>query len=150
RRIEWQTADKRRLAGSLLLPATYQAGQRLPLVVWAYPNKMGSQYINVFGFSASPSTNLQMLATRGYAVFFPDTPMRIGRAVEDIVAAVTSGVDAVIAQGYADPDRLAIMGHSFGSYSTLSVITHSNAYKAAIISAVIHPDLIAFYLKMNA
>jgi len=60
------------------------------------------------------------------------------------------GVNATIEQGYADPDRLAIMGQSYGSYCTLSIIAQTTRFKAAIITAaVLNPDLFADYLPMS-
>ena len=47
---------------------------------------------------------------------------------------VIPGVNAAIDQGYADPDRLAVMGQSYGSYSMLALITQSNRFKAAIVT----------------
>jgi len=67
--------------------------------------------------------------------------------MEDLMGTVLPGVNAAIDQGYADPDRLAVMGQSYGSYSTLALITQTNRFKAAIITAaVLHPDLFADYL----
>ena len=58
------------------------------------------------------------------------------------------GVNAAIAEGYADPERLAVMGQSYGSYSTLALITQTQRFKAAIITgAMLHPDLFADYLS---
>ena len=63
---------------------------------------------------------------------------------------VMPGVNAAIDQGYADPDRLAVMGQSYGSYCVLALITQTARFKAAIITAaVLHPDLFADYLKLD-
>jgi dipeptidyl aminopeptidase/acylaminoacyl peptidase len=64
---------------------------------------------------------MQMLATRGDAVLKPDTPIRAGRVMRDLLAAVMPGVDRVVVLGIADPDRLGVMGHSFGGFSTLAL-----------------------------
>jgi dipeptidyl aminopeptidase/acylaminoacyl peptidase len=91
---------------------------------------------------------MQVLATRGYAVLFPDTPLRQGMAMADLLRTVMPGVDAAIEQGFADPDRLAVMGQSYGSYSTLALIAQTTRFRAAIITAaVLHPDLLADYLR---
>jgi dipeptidyl aminopeptidase/acylaminoacyl peptidase len=93
---------------------------------------------------------MHVLATRGYAVFYPDSPLRTGRTMTDLMQTVMPGVNAVIEQGYADPDRLAIMGQSYGSYCTLSIIAQTTRFKAAIITAaVLNPDLYADYLQMS-
>lgn len=61
---------------------------------------------------------------------------------------VMPGVNAAIDQGFADPDRIAVMGQSYGSYCVLALITQTTRFKAAIITAaVLHPDLFADYLS---
>src|SRR6185436_7956731 len=147
--INWKTADGQELRGALLLPTAYRAGLRVPLVVWVYGGTMGSTTANTFGLAgSSPAFNMHVLATRGYAVLFPDAPIRPGTPMADLMRAVMPGVDAAIEQGYADPDRLAVMGQSYGSYNVLSIITQTNRFKAAVITgAVLHPDLATDYLR---
>jgi dipeptidyl aminopeptidase/acylaminoacyl peptidase len=48
---------------------------------------------------------------------------------------IMSGVDHVIALGVADPDRLGIMGWSYGGYMTSWVITQTKRFKAASVGA---------------
>jgi dipeptidyl aminopeptidase/acylaminoacyl peptidase len=50
---------------------------------------------------------------------------------DDLIAAV----DYVIAQGYADPERLAVTGYSYGGYMTNTVITRTGRFKAAATGA---------------
>jgi dipeptidyl aminopeptidase/acylaminoacyl peptidase len=46
-----------------------------------------------------------------------------------------TGVDSVIAQGIADPDKLAVMGWSYGGYMTNWVITQTSRFKCAASGA---------------
>ncbi|MEO8430644.1 MAG: prolyl oligopeptidase family serine peptidase [Acidobacteriota bacterium] len=145
--IEWRSLTGEPLKGALLLPPGYKAGQRLPLIVFVYGGDYGSRYLNRFGFWGLPALNCHIFATRGYAILSPDAPIREGMPMEDLMGTVMPGVNAAIDQGYADPDRLAVMGQSYGSYCTLALITQSTRFKAAIITAaVLHPDLFADYL----
>ncbi|MHC9083726.1 S9 family peptidase [Luteimonas sp. RIT-PG2_3] len=149
--IEWSGADGRRLRGALLLPPGYQQGDRLPLVVWVYGGANGSESVDSFGLWGKMETfNMHVLATRGYAILYPDAPVDVGTPMKDIVDAVMPSLDAAVQQGYADPDRIAVMGQSYGSYSALALIGHSNRFKAAVLTgAVVHPDLVAGYLEMS-
>lgn len=135
RLVEWLGADGRALRGALLLPADYRPTRRYPLVVLVYGGEAGSESLNVFGLGGSSAENMQLLATRGYAVLYPDTPLRVGHALDDLESAVLPGVNRVIELGVADPGRLAIMGHSYGGYSTLGLITRTRRFKAAVSSA---------------
>jgi dipeptidyl aminopeptidase/acylaminoacyl peptidase len=148
RLIRWTTPDGRPLQGALLLPAGYQAGRRYPLVVKVYGGEMASEELNVFGLAGFAVDNLQLLATRGYAVLLPDAPLRDESLTEDLLAAVMSGVARTVELGIADPDRLGIMGHSFGGYGTLLILTRTGRFKAAVASASIS-DLISNYVRMD-
>jgi dipeptidyl aminopeptidase/acylaminoacyl peptidase len=146
--IDWQSAEGEPLRGALLLPPGYQPGTRVPLVVYVYGGSMGSEAVNRFGLAGIGATlNMHVLATRGYAVLYPDAPLREGRTMTDHLNTVMPGVDAAIELGFADPERLAVMGQSYGSFGTLALITQTTRFKAAVITAaVLHPDLFADYL----
>lgn len=147
--IEWKSANGDALRGALLLPPGAAAGSRLPMVVWVYGGATGSSSVHRFGLWGSMATfNMHLLATRGYAVLYPDAPIRTGHLTDDLVATVLPGVDAAIEQGFADPERLAVMGQSFGSINVLALLTRTERFRAAIITAaVLHPDLAADYLR---
>ncbi len=149
--IEWRGIDGQALSGTLLLPPGFRAGRRVPLAVFVYGGAKGAGYLHRFGIWGDMATfNMHILATRGYAVLHPDSPVREGTPMRDLVDSVIPGVNAAIEQGYADPDRLAVMGQSYGSYSTLALITQTKRFKAAIVTAaVLHPDLLADYLEMG-
>jgi dipeptidyl aminopeptidase/acylaminoacyl peptidase len=149
RLIEWQNAEGQKLRGTLLLPAEYKKGTRYPLIVWQYPAKDLSHYANFFGFAPSVTLNLQLFATRGYAVLLPNVPIRLGANMQDISRAVMPGVDKLIEMGIADPDRLGTIGQSYGGYGVLSLIVQTTRFKAAIVSAG-HGDLIGSYSAMQA
>lgn len=46
-----------------------------------------------------------------------------------------AAVDALVAEGIADPDRLAVAGYSYGGYMTAWVISHTDRFKAAVVGA---------------
>lgn len=54
-----------------------------------------------------------------------------GQDVRDVLA----GVDAMVARGVADPDRLGIMGWSYGGYLAAATIAQSERFAAASIGA---------------
>ncbi len=91
---------------------------------------------------------MQLFATRGYAVLLPDAPQHLGTPMLDLAKTILPGVNRVIELGIADPDRLGVMGHSYGGYSTLSLIVQTTRFKAAVISAGTG-DLVASYGEMH-
>jgi dipeptidyl aminopeptidase/acylaminoacyl peptidase len=131
RLIDWLSDDGERLRGALLLPSTFREGNRYPLVVWVYGGGLMSNYANHFGLQ--PVVNLQLLATRGYAVLLPDSPQHEeGRAMFELAKTVLSGINKAIDMGIADPERLGVMGQSNGGYSTLALVIQTKRFKAAI------------------
>jgi dipeptidyl aminopeptidase/acylaminoacyl peptidase len=88
----------------------------------------------------------QLLASRGYAVLYPNVRGSTGygqRFVEmnrgdwgggdfrDVMA----GVDALVARGIADPARLGIGGWSYGGYMAAWAVTQTTRFKAAVSGA---------------
>jgi dipeptidyl aminopeptidase/acylaminoacyl peptidase len=148
RLVEWRGIDGQPLRGGLLLPADYEEGTRYPLIVNVYGGSYRSNSVFRFGLSGSGVENLQILATRGYAVLLPDTPLRKGTPMQDLLKTVMPGVDRIVDLGIADPGRLGLMGHSYGGYSTLSLIVQTTRFKAAVDSAG-PADLVSFYGVMD-
>ena len=87
-----------------------------------------------------------LAATRGWLVFEPNyrgssgygdkflmeiVPQIVSRPGKDIL----EGVDALIKDGFADPDHLVIGGYSYGGYMTNWLITQSTRWKAAVTGA---------------
>ncbi|GIS13935.1 MAG: hypothetical protein CM15mP116_05180 [Synechococcus sp.] len=57
---------------------------------------------------------------------------------------VISGVDQLVADGLADPDRLGIGGYSYGGYLSSWAITQTTRFKAAVSGGII-ADWVSFY-----
>ena len=137
RLVNWKTPKGRELNGGLLLPVDYVPGQRYPLVTYVYGGSFLSNRLNFFGLShlGTPVTNMHILATRGYAVFLPDTPLETSDLIQELTDAVLVGVDAMIDLGIADANRLGVMGHSFGGYCVNALVTQTPRFRAAVSSA---------------
>jgi dipeptidyl aminopeptidase/acylaminoacyl peptidase len=135
--IEWQGLDGETLRGALLLPAGYQEGKRYPLIVKVYPTANLSDNVNNFGLGPNGAgvDNMQLFATRGYAVLLPDSPSSKGTPMQSVAKTVLPGVAKAIELEIADPARLGVMGHSYGGYGTLSLIVQTTRFKAAVCNA---------------
>jgi dipeptidyl aminopeptidase/acylaminoacyl peptidase len=147
RLINWLSDDGERINGALLLPADYQEGSQYPLIVWVYGGSSRSNDFDHFGLEGSGPFNMQLFATRGYAVLVPDIPQQLGTPMADLAKTVLPGVNKLIEMGIADPNRLGLMGHSYGGYSTLGLIVQTKRFKAAM-EADGMADLIGQYGQM--
>ncbi len=59
----------------------------------------------------------------------------VGRWGEEDLTEQLAAVDALIAEGVADAERLAVAGYSYGGYMTSWVVGHTDRFKAAVIGA---------------
>jgi dipeptidyl aminopeptidase/acylaminoacyl peptidase len=143
RLVRWRNSDGDELSGALILPTGYQPGHGYPLVVRAYGGTRQSRFANTF-VGAGDVFVMQLFATRGFAVFMPDIPQRAGTPMRDIAAAVLPGIDRLVDLGIADPDRLGVLGHSYGGYSVLALLVQTKRFRAALASAGFS-DLVSGY-----
>jgi len=132
RLVSWVGTEGEALQGALLLPSDFRDGKRYPLVVWVYRGASLSDRYDQFALGYSGPFNGQLLATRGYAVFAPDTPQHLGTAMADVAKSVLPGIDKLVEMGVVDPNRIGVIGASFGGYSVLALMVQTKRFKAAI------------------
>ena len=95
----------------------------------------------VYGWA--PIWEFQVLAAAGMSVFYcnPRGSEGYGEAFNDAnhrdwgpgpSRDVLAGVDALVADGLADPDRLGLTGGSYGGYLTNWIIGHDDRFRAAM------------------
>jgi dipeptidyl aminopeptidase/acylaminoacyl peptidase len=146
--LKYRAADGTLSRAALMLPLDYTPGHPVPLIVDTYVVSDWSFLVNQFAFEGGVDNPL-LLTSRGYAVLFPDIPLGTGHiGGREITDAVIAGVDKAIRDGYADPERLGITGHSYGGYAVYSVIVRSNRFRAAVVRSGF-PNWIATYLTMS-
>jgi dipeptidyl aminopeptidase/acylaminoacyl peptidase len=143
-KVEWKSTDGTTVEGLLFYPIGYQAGTRYPLVVQLHG---GPNEADRFGAGGGVLSNyFPVLAAKGYAVLRPNYRGSIGygnTAYRDIVGGyfknmhldVMTGVDYLIKQGIADPDRLVLTGWSAGGHLVNKLITFTDRFKAAVSGA---------------
>jgi dipeptidyl aminopeptidase/acylaminoacyl peptidase len=130
--------DDEDLVDWLLLPPDYKPGERLPLVVYFYPDTKYSRSTpwQVDDLRRVNFLNQNILAGGGYAILLASMEIKpaaqAGDPMLEMPAQLIQAAENAVAQGYADPQRWAIMGHSFGGYGTLGVITQTARFKSAV------------------
>ena len=122
--------------GWVMRPVNPSADQRLPTVLEIHGGPM-SMYGWSFFFE------FQLLAAHGFAVVYtnPRGSTGYGREFSNAVngdwggndfADIMAGLDAAVARGGIDADRLGVAGGSYGGYMTNWTIGHSDRFKAAV------------------
>jgi dipeptidyl aminopeptidase/acylaminoacyl peptidase len=133
------------LSGTIYLPVGYQPGQRVPMVVWAYPREFvdadaaGQVVGSPNRFTTVTGASHLLLLTQGYAIFDGPTMPIVGPGetandfyVEQLVSSARAAIDHAAELGIADPDRVAVGGHSYGAFMTANLLAHSDLFRAGI------------------
>ncbi len=139
RKVSFESKDGTVVEAFITFPPGYLPGKRYPAILNVHGGPVGQ-------FSWGYSFRAQYLAANGYVVIEPNPRGSTGfgeeyvRAIyrtwgitdyDDVIAAV----DYAIAEGIADPARLAVTGYSYGGYMTNVVITNTDRFKAAASGA---------------
>ncbi|MBO0775481.1 MAG: S9 family peptidase, partial [Actinobacteria bacterium] len=147
RLVSYDRGDGVQLSGMLHLPPGYDpaTGGRLPLLVWAYPLDYGSAATagqirgSTQSFTRLTALDPVFFVLRGYAVLADATMPVIGDPetmndtyLEQITAAAQAHIRALAEMGIADPDRVAVGGHSYGGFMTANLLAHTDLFAAGI------------------
>ena len=125
--IAYTASDGMRVHGFVLLPPGVDA-KRAPLIAQVHGGPINH-------FRAGYDGTAQFLANRGYVVFQSNFRGSTGHGLAYTFASngdygngrvqrdIVEGVHWLLAQGIGDANRVGIVGHSFGGYSTLLGLT---------------------------
>lgn len=141
RPMTWKSKDGLEIEGLLWLPAKYKAGDQLPLILSIHGGPAGVWSTAFRGIN-------HVYASLGWAVLEPNVrgSTSYGDALlrgnmKDIGGGdywdAMTGVDAVIAQGIADPAQLAVRGWSYGGILGGWTVTQTDRFKAASLGAMV-------------
>jgi dipeptidyl aminopeptidase/acylaminoacyl peptidase len=136
---KYKSFDGLVIEAALLKPAGADAKNKLPLIALIHggPTSNWQDSIEVWG---------QLLAARGYAVFYANIRGSVGYGQKFIemnrgdwgggdFKDVMWGVKDLIDRGIADPSKLGIGGWSYGGYMAEWAVTQTNDFKAAVSGA---------------
>lgn len=136
---KYKSFDGVEIEAALLKPAGDDGKSKLPLIALIHGGPTGNwgDAIETWG---------QLLAARGYAVFYPNIRGSVsygqkfiemnrgdwgGGDFKDVMA----GIDDLVARGVADANRLGIGGWSYGGYMSEWAITQTTRFRAAVAGA---------------
>ncbi|MFA5668796.1 MAG: prolyl oligopeptidase family serine peptidase [Balneolaceae bacterium] len=132
--IEFKNGKGRTVQGTLALPANYQPGKRYPTVIYFY-EMMSDRHHQYSMPTYDDRPHMSAYASNGYMVFMPDVYLEEGYAGTTSLDGITSAANALIDQGYSDPDNIGLQGHSWGGYQTSFILTQTNMFKTIVIGA---------------
>jgi dipeptidyl aminopeptidase/acylaminoacyl peptidase len=136
--VRWKAKDGVEVEGLLIKPLGFEKGKRYPLVVQLHGGPAAAE---VNGFQGRYVTYPHIYAAAGYAVLQPNyrgstnygeafTRQIGGNFMRLSYGDIISGVDHLIREGVADPDRLGMMGWSAGGHLSSWTLTQTDRFKA--------------------
>lgn len=150
--VQWKAHDGLAVEGVLWLPFNFQPGQPVPLLVELHGGPTGA---TLTAFPTGRTYPTAVFLQNGFAVFSPNfrgssnygaefrKKNALSQGVGDLDDVLT-GVDELVRRGIADPQRLGVMGWSYGGFLTGSTISQSRRFKAASVGAP-SVDWLAYY-----
>ncbi len=137
--FRFKSFDGKEIEAALMKPAVSEGTAKLPLILYVHGGPAGN-------FSATYSSWPQLLVAHGYEVLMVNPRGSTGYGEEFLKANhadwgggdfkdLMAGVDAVLARGETDANRLGIGGWSYGGYMAEWAITQTNRFKAAVSGA---------------
>jgi dipeptidyl aminopeptidase/acylaminoacyl peptidase len=141
--ISWKSADGTAIEGVLYTPPDFSMKKKYPLLVVIHGGPTGvdqpivnaDRYYPIERFVAKGALVLRpnYRGSAGYGEKFRALNVR-NLGVGDY-ADVISGVDALIAKGWVDKDRVGSMGWSQGGYISAFITASSDRFKAVSVGA---------------
>lgn len=142
----WNSNDGLEIEGLLTYPLNYEEGKHYPLLVVIHGGPMGFFDETFLG---TPSIYpVASFAESGFFILRPNPRGSCGYGKDFRCANygdwgaqdyfdVMTGVDALIAKGWIDPEHMGVMGWSYGGYLTSWTISQTTRFKAASIGAAL-------------
>ena len=145
--VRWTAADGTPIEGLLRLPP---GEPPFPTVLWVHGGPVAA-----VGWYA-PTVLAAIQAEAGYATLQPNPRGSTGRGRAFAAAVVgdmggtdardlLAGVEWLVAEGIADPGRIAVAGVSYGGYMAALLPTLSDRFAAAIVSSPLTDFVAAYY-----
>lgn len=137
------------LNGYICLPPNYDPSKKYPMIVHIYQRQFRDFHLYYPPSTTNPNGfNVTNFTLSGYVVLFPDIHYQQGAPGKSALDCVLAATQKAIAMGIADPEKIGLIGHSFGGYETNFIITHSSLFRAAVSGAAVS-DLESYYTTIN-
>lgn len=143
--IRYRRADGVQLSAMLYLPPHFQERSKLPTVFWIYPRDFGD-----FGTASLPTEEPYryfhvkgpsrfLVLTQGYALLDAPSMPIVGRVksgtndfLPQLEQSAAAAIDRLVRLGVSDPQRIAVMGRSYGAFATANLMAHTQLFKTGI------------------
>lgn len=151
--IDYRSTSGAPLKAAVIFPPGYRTGRKYPTLTWVYAGYEVRGPDDYFLDRYMPGIyNLRLYAARGYVVLIPSIPLTLDGKhdiIDDIPKGVIPAIDRLVSLGISDPDKVGVMGQSFGGYSVYALVTQTDRFKAAVAASGIS-DLQSYFGQFDA
>ena len=151
--VRYPARDGQEIEGLVIFPVEYKAGVRYPLIVSVHGGPE-SNFLNDWLGTTRYSIAGQVLAGRGYVVFYPNYRSSTGYGLDHAMAGyadaagvefddIADGIDYFVDQGIVDKERVGLGGGSYGGYASAWFATYYTEKVKAVCMFVGISDLIS-------
>ncbi|MDJ0841479.1 MAG: prolyl oligopeptidase family serine peptidase [Acidobacteriota bacterium] len=145
--VHYDREDGVKLTGTLYLPPGYKPEDGpLPMLMWAYPREFKSKSAasqvrsSPYSFTRLSTRGALPYLLTGYAVLDGPAMPIVGVGDDEpndhfrrqLVSSARAAVKAMVDRGVADPDHIAVGGHSYGAFMVANLLAHSDLFQAGI------------------
>ena len=120
--------------GILYYPADYVKGKKYPMITYIYET-LSANLNNFIAPSETSYYNTTVWSQNGYFVFNPDIEFEAGNPGVSSARTLEKAVAAVIEKGDVDPNKVGLIGHSWGGYQAGFVPTQTDIFAASVAGA---------------
>ncbi|MFH0946045.1 MAG: S9 family peptidase, partial [Planctomycetota bacterium] len=142
--VKVKTRDGFSMEAMMIRPPGFDPAVRYPVFCYTYSGPHTPSVED--RFNSRSGLWYRLLAQRGFLVWICDNRSASGRGLESVqgiyrnlgaqeLADLEDGIDWLIAQGSADPERIGLFGWSYGGFMTSYALTHSKKFKLGIVGA---------------
>ncbi len=129
--VSWTSLDGIELSGMLFKPEGFDPSEKYPMMVYFYEKMSDGLHQHRAPAAGGSSISFSFYVSRGYLVFVPDIPYKVGYPGESALNAVVPGVTMLVNRGFVQEDNIGVQGHSWGGYQIAYMVTETNLFKAA-------------------
>ena len=129
--VSWNAKDGQELEGLLYKPENFDPNKKYPLMVYFYERNSDNLHRYYTPAAGRSIINFSFYVSRGYVIFVPDIPYKVGEPGPSAANAILPGVDHIVSMGFVDEDRIGMQGHSWGGYQTAYLVTVSDRFCCA-------------------
>jgi dipeptidyl aminopeptidase/acylaminoacyl peptidase len=139
----WKSSDGRTIEGVLIFPPGKKDAKHLRMLTLIHGgpadadgNRFGADWYDWATLAAANGWLVFRPNYRGSTGYGDDFMLEISPHIVSLPGRdILAGVDALVKDGYADPDHLAIGGYSYGGYLTNWLITQTTRFRSAVTGA---------------